>query len=226
MLKPLPIIFKEISEAPTHLEKVQALKTNRNAMVDLLLELTFSKDTMITGLPEGKPETVSGEASLYNAHLLYANRRQIEMFINNNTAHLNSMKREKLFLDLLENLDPSEVVLLCEVKDRKLTTYPGITRTVIEKIYDWPLEPVAAPEVAAPAPVEETPTPVVEEVKVEEPVAVEPEVKEEPVKKTTTRRKPAAKKTPAKKTTTKKAPAKKTTTRRRKPAANTSSSTS
>lgn len=225
MLKPLPIIFKEISEAPTHLEKVQTLKINRNAMVDLLLELTFSKDTMITGLPEGKPETVSGESSLYNAHLLYANRRQIEMFINDNTAHLNSMKREKLFLDLLENLDPSEVNLLCEVKDRKLTTYPGITRTVIEKIYDWPLEPVAAPEVAEPAPVEETPAPVVEEVKVEEPVVVEPEVKEEPVKKTT-RRKPAAKKTTTKKTTTKKAPAKKTTTRRRKPTANTSSSTS
>ena len=169
---------------------------------------------MITDLPEGKPETVSGEASLYNAHLLYANRRQIEMFINNNTAHLTPMKREKLFLDLLENLDPSEVNLLCEVKDRKLTTYPGITRTVIEKIYDWPLEPVAAP-----APVEETPAPVVEEVKVEEPVVVEPEVKEEPVKKTT-RRKPAAKKTPAKK------PAAKKTTTRKKPAANTGASTS
>jgi len=212
MLKPLPIIFKEISDAPTHLEKVQTLKKNRNAMVDLLLELTFSRDVMITGLPEGKPETVSGEASLYNAHLLYANRRQIEMFINNNTAHLNSMKRERLFLDLIENLDPSEVVLLCEVKDRKLTSFPGITRTVIEKIYDWPLETVGTPVAPEPAPVEEVRAPVAEPVPVEEPVTAEPEVKEKPVKKTT-RRKPAAKKTPAKK------PA----TRRKKPTANTSS---
>jgi len=220
MIKPLPIIFQEISDAPTHLEKVQALQQNRNAMVDLLLELTFSKDIMITGLPEGKPSLTTGEAALFNAHLLYANRRIIEMFINDNSAHIPPIKREKIFLDFLENLDPSEVTLICEVKDRKLTSFPGITKKVVEKVYDWPIAD-DTPEVAEAAPVEETPAPVVEEVKVEEPVVVEPEVKKTPAKKPAAKRKPAAKKAPAKK-----APAKKTTTRRKKPAANTSPSTS
>ena len=138
--KPLPLIFKEISEQKTHLQKVKHLKENRNNMVDLLLELAFSRDIRIT-LPEGSPDyQKTGEVELYNATLLYANRRQIEMFINDNTAQVPELKREQLFIDLLENLDPAESQLLIEVKDKKLESYPGITKKVIEKVYpDWNL---------------------------------------------------------------------------------------
>ena len=139
-IKPVPLIFKELSEQKTHLQKVKYLKENRNDMVDLLLELAFSKDIRIT-LPEGSPEyQKTGEVELYNATLLYANRRQIEMFINENTAQIPELKREQLFIDLLENLDPAESKLLIEVKDKKLESYPGITKKVIEKIYpNWNL---------------------------------------------------------------------------------------
>ena len=139
-VKPVPLIFRELSEQKTHLQKVKYLKENRNDMVDLLLELTFSKDIRIT-LPEGSPEyQKTGEVELYNATLLYANRRQIEMFINDNTAQIPELKREQLFIDLLENLDPAESKLLIEVKDKKLESYPGITKKVIEKVYpDWNL---------------------------------------------------------------------------------------
>ena len=139
-IKPLPLIFKEISEQKTHLQKVKHLKENRNNMVDLLLELAFSRDIRIT-LPEGSPDyQKTGEVELYNATLLYANRRQIEMFINDNTARVPELKREQLFIDLLENLDPAESQLLIEVKDKKLESYPGITKKVIEKVYpDWNL---------------------------------------------------------------------------------------
>ena len=137
-IKPVPLIFKEVSEQKTHLQKVKHLKENRNDMVDLLLELAFSKDIRIT-LPEGSPDyQKTGEVELYNATLLYANRRQIEMFINDNTAQIPELKREQLFIDLLENLDPAESQLLIEVKDKKLESYSGITKKVIEKVYpDW-----------------------------------------------------------------------------------------
>ena len=139
-IKPVPLIFKEISEQKTHLQKVKHLKENRNDMVDLLLELAFSRDIRIT-LPEGSPDyQKTGEVELYNATLLYANRRQIEMFINDNTAQVPELKREQLFIDLLENLDPAESQLLIEVKDKKLESYSGITKKVIEKVYpDWNL---------------------------------------------------------------------------------------
>lgn len=139
-LKPIPIIFKEISDAKTHLEKVKMLKENRNSMVDFLLELAFSKNIKLT-LPEGiPPYEKTGEADLFNATLLYANRKTIEMFVNDNSSHIAPIKREQLFIDLLENVDIKEAELLCEVKDKNLTSYPGITKKVVEKVYpDWEL---------------------------------------------------------------------------------------
>jgi hypothetical protein len=139
-LKPIPIIFKEISDAKTHLEKVKVLKNNRNSMVDLLLELAFSKNLKIN-LPDGEPPYIkTGEADLFNATLLYANRKSIELFINENTMHIPQVKREQLFIDLLENLDINEAKLLCEVKDKNLISYPGIKKKVIEKVYpQWEL---------------------------------------------------------------------------------------
>jgi len=189
-IKPVPLIFLELSEKKTHLEKVKYLQEQRNDMVDLLLELAFSKKIRIT-LPDGAPNyQKTGEAALYNAHLLYANRRQIEMFINDNTAHIPEMRRESLFIDLLENLDPAEAELLIQVKDKKLTSYPGITRSVIEKVYDFEL--IDEPKTEEPAPVVEEK--VVEPV-VETPVEVTPEPAKKPAaKKQATRRKPAAKK--------------------------------
>ena len=200
-IKPVPLIFLELSEKKTHLEKVKYLNENRNDMVDLLLELSFSKKIRIT-LPEGAPNyQKTGEAALYNAHLLYANRRQIEMFINDNTSHIPEIRRESLFIDLLENLDPAEAELLIQVKDKKLTSYPGITRSVIEKVYDFEL--IDEPKTEEPASVVEEK---VEALVVEASVEVAPEPEKKPVaKKPATRRKPAAKKSTPRK---RKAPAK------------------
>ena len=137
-VRSIPLVFKELSEKKTHLEKVKYLKENRNEMIDFLLLLTFSANHKIN-LPEGDPPYESpGEADLYNGTLLYANRRTIEMFVNDNASHLNEMKKEQLWIDMLENLSPLEAVLINEIKDKELKSYPGIKVKVIQKVYpNW-----------------------------------------------------------------------------------------
>lgn len=137
-VKSIPLVFQEISNKKTHLEKVKHLKENRNEMIDFLLMLTFSADHKIN-LPEGEPPYESpGEADLYNSTLLYANRRIIEMFVNHNASHLNDMKKEQLWIDMLENLSPLEARLINEVKDKDLKSYPGLKKKVVQKVYpDW-----------------------------------------------------------------------------------------
>ena len=101
-VKSIPLVFKELSEKKTHLEKVKYLKENRNDMIDFLLLLAFSANHKIN-LPEGDPPYESpGEADLYNGTLLYANRRTIEMFVNDNASHLNEMKRSNCGLTCLK----------------------------------------------------------------------------------------------------------------------------
>lgn len=137
-VRSIPLVFKELSEKKTHLEKVKYLKENRNEMIDFLLLLTFSANHKIN-LPEGDPPYESpGEADLYNGTLLYANRRTIEMFVNDNASHLNEMKKEQVWIEMLENLSPLEAVLINEIKDKELKSYPGIKVKVIQKVYpNW-----------------------------------------------------------------------------------------
>jgi hypothetical protein len=137
-VRSIPLVFKELSEKKTHLEKVKYLKENRNEMIDFLLLLTFSANHKIN-LPEGDPPYKSpGEADLYNGTLLYANRRTIEMFVNDNASHLNEMKKEQLWIDMLENLSPLEAILINEIKDKELKSYPGIKLKVVQKVYpNW-----------------------------------------------------------------------------------------
>ena len=137
-VRSVPLVFKELSEKKTHLEKVKYLKENRNDMIDFLLLLTFSVNHKIN-LPEGDPPYESpGEADLYNGTLLYANRRTIEMFVNHNASHLTEIKKEQVWIDMLENLSPLEAQLINEVKDKNLKSYPGIKIKAIQKVYpEW-----------------------------------------------------------------------------------------
>lgn len=138
-MKPIPMIFDEVNDGKTHIDRVQILKANRNSMVDFLLELAFSADVGIN-LPEGEPPYLrTGEANYYNAYLLYANRKTIELLVNNNATHIPVVKREQVFIDMLENLDPLEAKLLCEIKDKNLKSYPNIDNKLIETVYDFKL---------------------------------------------------------------------------------------
>jgi hypothetical protein len=56
--------------------------------------------------------------------------RKFQYFLPNNG--LNVVRRERIFIDLLESLDPEEAKLVLMIKDKKIT-YKGITRKLVEE---------------------------------------------------------------------------------------------
>ena len=62
-IKPVPLIFLELSEKKTHLEKVKYLNENRNDM-DFLLELSFRKDSYYSTRRSTKLSEDSGSRSV------------------------------------------------------------------------------------------------------------------------------------------------------------------
>jgi hypothetical protein len=56
--------------------------------------------------------------------------RKFQYFLPNNG--LNTVKREKIFIEMLEALDPEEAKLVLMIKDKKIT-YKGITRKLVEE---------------------------------------------------------------------------------------------
>jgi hypothetical protein len=95
-------------------------------------------------LPEGTPpykplpDAADAEITMQNAS------RQFYLFIEGNSdaqRNLKPIRREQLFIQLLESVNPDDVKVLIGMKDRKLP-YKGVTRKLVAEAFpnlarDW-----------------------------------------------------------------------------------------
>jgi hypothetical protein len=136
-------IFKKIDEAKTKQEKLQILKNNSSPVMKQILGLTY--DPRVEWLlPEGTPPyTPLPDSADAEITLGYASR-QFYLFVKGNTEtqrNLKQLKREALFIQLLESVNPAECKILLGMKDRKLP-YRGLTRKLVAEAFpnlakDW-----------------------------------------------------------------------------------------
>jgi len=54
------------------------------------------------------------------------------LFIEPVNTNVHQIKRESLFIDLLESIHPEEAKLVCSVKDKKIP-YKGITKKLVKE---------------------------------------------------------------------------------------------
>lgn len=136
-------IFKRVEEAKTKAEKLQILKNNSSPVLKQILGLTY--DPRVEWLlPEGTPpHTPLSKDADAEITLQYASK-QFYLFVKGNTdaqRNLKQIKREQLFIQLLESVNPAEVKILLGMKDRKLP-YRGLTRKLVAEAFpnlakDW-----------------------------------------------------------------------------------------
>jgi hypothetical protein len=95
-----------------------------------VLHYTFHKNIAFdlpTGVPPYKPmETPEN----WGHNRLPKELRKFQYFLKGST--LNPIKRESIFIEVLETVSPEEAKLVLMMKDKKLT-YKGITRKLIEE---------------------------------------------------------------------------------------------
>ncbi len=66
--------------------------------------------------------------------MLYTEARKMYLFVEGGNPNLTKPKREMLFINLLESLDPKDAELLVSIKDKKMP-FKNITRNLVEKVY-------------------------------------------------------------------------------------------
>ena len=127
----LPEIFQHISDLPAS-KRADALKKIGSLVesVKILLCYTFHKNVKMV-LPEGdppyRPMDIPKNMGL---NRLPAEMRKLQYFLPE--AKITTVKREAMFIELLESLSPEEAKLLLMVKNKKLE-YKGITRKLVEE---------------------------------------------------------------------------------------------
>ncbi len=124
MKKYLVEILKEINETPKAIEKYKQ---------EFLLKAIFAHaflDSHKWLLPEGEPPfKPAAEPMGMTETNLYTEARRLYVFMK---PELTPLKRESMFINLLEGIHPEEAKVLIAVKDQKLhKLYPKITHKLV-----------------------------------------------------------------------------------------------
>ena len=131
MKKGIGEIIKEVKDAKSVGEKIRILQREDNRELRGLLELTYD-NRLNWALPEGNPPYKPLDKSFDNQGMLYSEMRRMYIFLEGK-SNVNQARREQLFIEILEQLDPDDAALLIEAKDRKIK---GVSKNVIKQAYD------------------------------------------------------------------------------------------
>ena len=125
-------ILELASKQKTTEEKVGILKKYDSAVLQMILRYTFDS-SVEWDLPEGAPPY---KPSPYDDSqgMLYQEARRLYLFLKGGNPNLSPLKREQLFISLLECLDKEDAKLILSVKEKKLP-YKGINPKIINTAF-------------------------------------------------------------------------------------------
>ena len=145
-------IFTKVNNAKDKAKKVAVLRKYDNPNFRAFLMVAFNPDIEWL-LPEGDVPYIENDAPEGTEHsLLSVESRTIHNYVKrkvNNpiagtpewvfgNAALNDMKRETMFIQLLEGLHASEAKVLCLAKDRVLhRKYKGLNANTVQQAFGW-----------------------------------------------------------------------------------------
>jgi hypothetical protein len=127
----IPEVLELVSKAKTRKEKVAVLqKHNHPALKDIIR--VACDDDVVSLLPEGTPPYKKDDAPIgYSSSTLYKTHKQFKYFFKGPIGNqVNPVRREGIFIGILEMMHPSESDLLCLAKDKKLDLDPEFYNSV------------------------------------------------------------------------------------------------
>jgi hypothetical protein len=134
-------VLQRVSNAKTKAEKVKILSEYKSPALTKLLLCNFAKNISFV-FPEGRTPYTPHETPKGVDHTrLYTEHRFIDKFItktvngvkyfgcsNSVRPRIQQLKKEQLWVQLLENLHPEEAKVMDMVKDKKITDRYKITK--------------------------------------------------------------------------------------------------
>lgn len=133
MIKYLPEILNEINKDPELIHKHM-----KDSAFSIIMQYAFDPEKKMK-LPEGEPDYRQDSApmGLSPTNIRYESKR-LYVFTR---GDLSQLKRETLFIQLLESLHPSEASILLAIKDQDLKRlYPNITKGLLSQFGFCPME--------------------------------------------------------------------------------------
>lgn len=121
-------ILKKCAELSKKDQRVEALRQNANEPIKIILQLMYHPDAKFL-LPEGEPPYKPSQFDEVN--MLYTETKRLYLFLEGSSpASMSQVKRENLFIQMLEAVTPDDAKLLLAMKDKK-APYKGLTKEIV-----------------------------------------------------------------------------------------------
>ena len=137
-LPPNPFIHEIldlVNEQRSKAKKIEVLKEYETDALKSLFIWNFDP-SVISMLPEGEVPFNKNEVPVGTDHTsLRREYRQLYHFVKGGNDQLSGLRRESMFIQMLEGLHPEEAEILCLVKDGQLNKKYKLTREIVETAY-------------------------------------------------------------------------------------------
>tara|TARA_B100000927_G_scaffold276957_1_gene258182 strand:+ start:1905 stop:2414 length:510 start_codon:yes stop_codon:yes gene_type:complete len=131
-------ILTKVNNAKDKAKKMEVLRQYDTQALRQILKGAF--DPRIEwDLPKGTPPYIENEAPVGTEHTyLETEAKRLWHFVKGADQNLSKVKKETLFIQILEGLHADEAKLLIGVKEKKLNNvYKGLTAALIKEAFGW-----------------------------------------------------------------------------------------
>lgn len=125
-------ILSDINEIDSLQDRVAALRKHYHFAMKQVIQFCFLPEIKWL-LPEGEvPYTPSKVKGMDN--YFYAEAKKLYLFVKGGNDNLSQIKREFLFIQLLESIDPRDAKMLESIKDKNWP-FKRLTRRVLHEAF-------------------------------------------------------------------------------------------
>ena len=137
-LPPNPFIHEVlelVDKQRTKAKKIEILEEYSSDALKSILIWNFDQ-TVVSMIPEGAVPYNKNEVPVGTDHTsLRREWKNLYHFVKGGNDKLSSMRRETMFIQMLEGLHPDEAEIICLVKDKALEEKYNITYDMVKKAY-------------------------------------------------------------------------------------------
>ena len=129
-------ILELVGEQRSKAKRIEILREYRDDSLTAVLIWNFDERVQ-SAIPDGQVPYEPNDVPVGTDHTsLRREWKTLYHFIVGGNPTLSSLRRESMFIQLLEGLHPKEAEIICLVKDKELeSVYPKVTLDVVEQAF-------------------------------------------------------------------------------------------
>jgi len=128
-------VLELVDKQRTKAKKIEILQEYEDSALKAILIWNFDP-TAVSIMPEGPVPYKENEVPVGTDHTsLRREWKNLYHFVKGGNDNISNIRRETMFIQLLEGLHPEEAKIICLVKDKDLESKYKITYDMVQKAY-------------------------------------------------------------------------------------------